>query len=69
MPADKRHDLRTIDARAVYEHIRANPGKTAWGVKQSLGLTNGGIHSVLVTLETDGLLLYEDDNGRLYVTN
>ena len=54
-------------AREVYELIRTFPGIDAHTLRHKLGISNGAIQSTLMTCDTNGMLVCEDEDGSLYV--
>ena len=54
-------NLRTV-AKAIIQ----NPGITVKGITKLTGLPSRSIRGTLITLESCGFLISEDDQGRLY---
>jgi hypothetical protein len=52
--------------RTVAKTIIQNPGITVKGITKLTGLPSRSIRGALITLESCGFLISEDDQGRLY---
>ena len=63
----QRTENRVAVAVRVYEEISRSGGRTAKEVATALNLPLRYITEALVALEGDGLMLCEDDEGRLTV--
>ncbi|MBI5954931.1 MAG: hypothetical protein HY865_24995 [Chloroflexi bacterium] len=53
----------------IYEKVGENPGKKAGFIARLLGLNRSEVTRSLPALDVKGLLVYEDDEGRLYPFN
>ncbi len=51
---------------AIYQAVEQNPGEKAAEVAQRLGLNRSEVTRYLPALEENGLLLSEDQQGRLW---
>ena len=56
-------------AREAYRLIRSSPGIDQHTLQLMLGISKGGIQSTLITCDTNGMLVCEDDDGGLHVFN
>ena len=54
------------NVRRLYDEIVKHPGLRPRQYEVSLGMNRGHTASLLCALDQNGLLLYEDDAGRLY---
>ncbi len=54
-------------ARHAYRLIRIFPGIDALTLREMLDISNGAMQSTLMTCDTNGMLVCEDETGRLYV--
>ncbi len=50
----------------IYKKVGENPGKKAGFIARLLGLNRSEVTRSLPALDVKGLLVYEDDEGRLY---
>ena len=50
----------------IAQTVQSNPGKRAGYIAQKLGLPRSSVTRALPTLEEAGILLAEDDHGRLF---
>ncbi len=50
----------------IAQAVRSNPGKRAGYIAQKLGLSRSSVTRALPALEEAGILLAEDDRGRLF---
>lgn len=59
---------RTINRRVemIAQAVQSNPGKRAGYIAQRLGLSRSSVTRALPALEKAGILLAEDDHGRLF---
>jgi DNA-binding MarR family transcriptional regulator len=55
-----------VNHRAIYKTIEEFPGCTVSEIARKVGETRERIVSALPSMESSGLLTYEDDNDRLY---
>lgn len=51
---------------AIHSTLVVHPGLTIDEIAKNLGLKWHQVHSALPSMESSGLLLSEDDEGRLY---
>lgn len=58
---------RTSNRRVemIAQAVQSNPGKRAGYIAQKLGLSRSSVRRALPALEDAGILLAEDDHGRL----
>ena len=59
---------KTSDRRVemIAQTVQDNPGKRAGYIAQKLGLHRSSVNRALPALEEAGILLSEDDRGRLF---
>ena len=59
---------RTSNRRVemIAQAVQSNPGKRAGYIAQRLGLSRSSVRRALPALEEAGILLAEDDRGRLF---
>jgi DNA-binding IclR family transcriptional regulator len=59
---------RTSNRRVemIAQAVQSNPGKRAGYIAQKLGLSRSSVTRALPALEEAGILLSEDDQGRLF---
>jgi DNA-binding IclR family transcriptional regulator len=59
---------RTSNRRVemIAQAVQSNPGKRAGYIAQKLGLSRSAVTRALPALEEAGILLAEDDQGRLF---
>ena len=50
----------------IAQAVQSNPGKRAGYIAQRLGLSRSSVTRALPALEKAGILLAEDDHGRLF---
>jgi DNA-binding IclR family transcriptional regulator len=50
----------------IAQAVQSNPGKRAGYIAQELGLSRSSVTRALPALEEVGILLAEDDHGRLF---
>ena len=50
----------------IAQAVQSNPGKRAGHIAQELGLHRSSVTRALPALEEAGILLAEDDHGRLF---
>lgn len=50
----------------IYKAVEENPGLRPGGIARLLGLERSEVTRILPALEDHGLLMYEDDDGRLW---
>ena len=56
-------------AKDIFKAIQSNPGLTAPQLGRKLKLNSKQMYNALPSLEKEGLLIYEDDNTRLFAFN
>jgi DNA-binding IclR family transcriptional regulator len=59
---------KTSDQRLkmIVQAVQSNPGQRAGYIAQKLGLSRSSVTRALPALEEAGILLAEDDHGRLF---
>jgi hypothetical protein len=55
---------KTVDI--IFKAIRENPGNTTYGIGKIIGKTHTQVQCMLPSLDFHGMLIYEDEKGRLY---
>jgi hypothetical protein len=63
----KKATMRSEQWKAIYNLVKAQPGINKPLLARTLGLYAYGIDSILCGMDNAGMLLAEDDLGRLYV--
>jgi Mn-dependent DtxR family transcriptional regulator len=53
----------------IYKKVGENPGQKAGFIARLLGLNRSEVTRSLPALDVKGLLVFEDDEGRLYPLN
>lgn len=51
----------------IFEAIKDNPGHTVYGIGKIIGKKHTHVACMLPSLEFHGMLIYEDEKGRLYL--
>lgn len=60
------YSQRKLRARWLYAQICARPGRTIRQIERDTHVLPGSLYSLLGGLDKHGLLVYEDECGRIY---